>query len=64
MMVLGIFVYVGMEVSFRSQTPLYFGKYGYNVESGILGTAFFDLWIFTGRFFGSVVLNWISARNF
>ncbi len=63
-MVLGIFVYVGMEVCFRSQTPLYFGKYGYNVESGILGTAFFDLWIFTGRFFGSVVLNWISAKKF
>jgi FHS family L-fucose permease-like MFS transporter len=65
-MVLGIFIYVGTEVSFSSHIAIYLsGKYGFDLKTwGILGNTFFFSCLFIGRFLGSVVLNWISAKNF
>ena len=65
-MVLGIFIYVGMEVCISTGVPVYLSKnLGIDLKTwGILGTAFFFICILTGRFLGSVVLNWISAERF
>ena len=65
-MVLGIFVYVGAEVSISSFVPIYLrDSFKINLQTwGILGNSFFFLCILTGRFLGSVVLNWISAQKF
>lgn len=66
MMVLGIFLYVGAEVSVSSGVPILLNnKFGIDLETfGLLGNAFFFLAIITGRFAGSVVLNWLAARKF
>jgi fucose permease len=66
MMVLGIFIYVGTEVSFSSHIPVYLnGKFGLDPKKlAVLGNSFFFIWIVAGRFLGSVVLNWISAQKF
>jgi MFS transporter, FHS family, L-fucose permease len=66
MMVLGIFLYVGTEVSFSSHISIYLsGKFGIEIKTwGILGNTFFFICLFIGRFFGSVILNWIAAKKF
>jgi fucose permease len=66
MMVLGIFLYVGTEVSFSSHISIYLsGKFGIDLKTwGILGNTFFFICLFMGRFLGSVVLNWIAAKKF
>jgi MFS transporter, FHS family, L-fucose permease len=66
MMVLGIFLYVGTEVSFSSHIAVYLkGRFDINVEKwGILANTFFFICLFIGRFLGSVVLNWISDKKF
>jgi MFS transporter, FHS family, L-fucose permease len=66
MMVLGIFLYVGAEVCMSSGIPIYLSNnYGIEIKTwGLLGNAFFFISILTGRFFGSVILNWISAKRF
>ncbi len=66
MMVLGIFVYVGAEVSVSSGVPILLSnKFGINLETyGLLGNAFFFIAIIAGRFGGSIVLNWMDARKF
>ena len=66
MMVLGIFLYVGTEVCIGSRVPKYLeAKFGFDLETwGIMGSAFFFIWILIGRFLGSVVLNWMSAQKF
>jgi MFS transporter, FHS family, L-fucose permease len=65
-MVLGIFIYVGTEVCISTGVPIYLNtKFDFKLETwGVLGNSFFFIWILTGRFLGSVVLNWISAPKF
>jgi len=65
-MVLGIFLYVGAEACISANTPLYL-KDRFTVDLtkwGILGNSLFFVCLLAGRFFGSVVLNWISASKF
>ena len=66
MMVLGIFLYVGAEVCMSSGIPIYLNsEFGIDISSiGIGGVGLFFVSIMTGRFLGSIVLNWISARRF
>jgi MFS transporter, FHS family, L-fucose permease len=65
-MVVGIFLYVGTEVCISSGVPIYLNaKFDVDLKTwGILGSSFFFIWILTGRFLGSVVLNWIAAAKF
>lgn len=87
LMVLGIFLYVGAEVSMSAFLPEFlktrFGFYledmitgmgiktetllsaGINARTlGVLGTGFFFSGLMLGRFMGSVILRWVSARRF
>jgi fucose permease len=65
LMVMGIFVYVGAEVCVRSGVPVYLERFHVDIKTwGVLGTALVDVLLLTGRFSGSVVLNWISAQKF
>jgi fucose permease len=65
-MVLGIFVYVGIEICLSSGVPILLNaRYNIDIKTwGLLGNAFFFVAILTGRFFGSVVLNWIKPATF
>lgn len=66
LMVLGIFLYVGAEVSVSQGVPLYL-KEQFNVnieEKGVLGTGLFFTALVAGRFLGGVILNWLRARVF
>lgn len=65
-MVLGIFFYVGAEVSLFSKIPIYLQEiYDFDLKTwGLLGSAFVVIAILIGRFSGGVILNWISARQF
>ncbi|MCK5821574.1 MAG: MFS transporter [Bacteroidales bacterium] len=65
-MVLGIFFYVGAEVSLFSKIPIYLQEiYDFDLKTwGLLGSAFVVTAILIGRFSGALVLNWISARQF
>ncbi|MBN3034424.1 MAG: MFS transporter [Bacteroidales bacterium] len=66
MMVAGIFLYVGAEVCMSSGIPLFLdARFGIDIRSlGVAGTGLFFLCIMTGRFLGSVVLNWMPAGRF
>lgn len=66
MMVLGIFLYVGAEVSISSGTPILLStKFGIDLKTwGLLGNAFFFIAILTGRFLGSVILNYLQPKSF
>jgi len=66
MMVIGIFLYVGAEVSMSAKLPNFLeAKFDYNIkEKGLFGTLFFFISLMTGRFLGAVILNWISPRKF
>lgn len=66
LMVLGIFVYVGSEVSMSAKLPNYLEtKFNYNIkEQGLFGTLFFFISLMTGRFLGGVILNWLSPKKF
>lgn len=66
MMVLGIFLYVGAEVSISSGTPILLSnKFGINLQTwGLLGNAFFFISILIGRFLGSVILNYLQPKRF
>lgn len=66
MMVVGIFLYVGAEVSISSGVPILLdSKFGIDLETwGLLGNAFFFITIIVGRFAGSLILSWIDARRF
>lgn len=65
MMVFAIFVYVGAEVCMSSGVPIIlkenFGITGFSLW---LSWAIFFLPILLGRFAGSIILNWISAKKF
>jgi len=65
-MVLTIFVYVGAEVSMSSGVPIFLeDQFGIDIKTlGVLGSGFFFLAILIGRFLGSIILNWISAKRF
>jgi len=66
MMVLGIFLYVGAEVSISSGTPILLSeKFGIDLKTwGLIGNAFFFISILIGRFLGSVILNFMQPRRF
>jgi FHS family L-fucose permease-like MFS transporter len=66
LMVLGIFLYVGAEVSMSSGLPIYLqDTFGLDIAKlGLLGTLFFFIALMTGRFAGAIILNWLSAKTF
>ncbi|MEA1874149.1 MAG: MFS transporter [Bacteroidota bacterium] len=66
LIVLGIFVYVGAEVSMASKLPSYLEtNFGLKIEElGVASVGLFFLSIMTGRFLGGLILNWIKARTF
>lgn len=66
LMVIGIFLYVGSEVSMSAKLPNFLEtKFDYDIkEKGLLGTLFFFVSLMTGRFLGGVILNWISPKKF
>jgi len=65
-MVVGIFLYVGAEVSVSANIPLYLKeRFGVDIEKlGLLGTGLFFAALTVGRFSGGVVLRWIAPRTF
>ena len=66
LMVIGIFLYVGSEVSMSAKLPNFLEvKFDYDIkEKGLLGTLFFFISLMTGRFLGGVILNWLSPKKF
>jgi len=66
LMVIGIFLYVGSEVSMSAKLPNFLeAKFDYDIkEKGLLGTLFFFISLMTGRFLGGVILNWLSPKRF
>lgn len=65
-MVLGIFLYVGAEVSMSAKLPNYVAqKFNFDIKTlGLLGTLFFFLSLMAGRFLGGIILNWMKPRRF
>jgi len=66
LMVLGLFLYVGAEVSVSSSIPLYL-KDRFQVDInrvGLLGTGLFFVALTIGRFSGGVILTWIKPAKF
>lgn len=66
LMVIGIFLYVGSEVSMSAKLPNFLeAKFDFDIkEKGLFGTLFFFISLTTGRFLGGVILNWISPKKF
>lgn len=66
LMVLGIFVYVGAEVSVISKLNSYMQtNFGVKLEElGVASIGLFVLFLTLGRFLGGVILNWINAQKF
>ncbi|MHC1736662.1 MAG: sugar MFS transporter [Ignavibacteriaceae bacterium] len=65
MMVLGLFLYVGAEVSMSSGVPILLKeKFGVEGFSLWVSWGLFFLPILAGRFFGSIILSKISAPKF
>lgn len=66
LMVIGIFLYVGSEVSMSAKLPNFLeAKFDYDIkENGLFGTLFFFISLMTGRFLGGVILNWLSPKKF
>lgn len=66
MMVVGIFLYVGAEVSMSAKLPNYLEyKFQFDIEKlGLIGTLFFFLALMAGRFLGGVILNWVPPKKF
>lgn len=66
LMVIGIFLYVGSEVSMSAKLPNFLeAKFEYDIkEKGLFGTFFFFISLMTGRFLGGVILNWLSPKRF
>jgi len=65
-MVLGIFIYVGIEICISTGVPILLSS-NYEIDLktwGLLGNAFFFIAILTGRFLGSVILNWMKPSTF
>jgi len=66
LMVIGIFLYVGSEVSMSAKLPNFLeAKFDYDIkEKGLFGTLFFFISLMTGRFLGGVILNWLPPKRF
>lgn len=66
LMVVGIFVYVGSEVSMSAKLPNFLEmNFDYDIkEKGLFGTLFFFIALMTGRFLGGVILDWLSPKKF
>jgi fucose permease len=66
LMVLGIFLYVGAEVTMSARLPNYLAQqFSFDIKTlGLWGTLFFFLALMTGRFLGGVILNWLSPSKF
>ena len=66
LMVIGIFLYVGSEVSMSAKLPNFLeAKFDYDIkEKGLMGTLFFFISLMTGRFLGGVILTWLSPKKF
>lgn len=66
LMVIGIFLYVGSEVSMSAKLPNFLEhRFGFDIkEMGLFGTLFFFISLMTGRFLGGVILNWLSPKKF
>ncbi len=66
LMVIGIFLYVGSEVSMSAKLPNFLeAKFNYDIKGqGLFGTLFFFISLMTGRFLGGVILNWLSPKKF
>jgi fucose permease len=66
LMVIGIFLYVGSEVSMSAKLPNYLAeKFDFDIKArGLFGTMFFFLSLTIGRFLGGVILNWLSPKKF
>jgi len=66
LMVIGIFLYVGAEVSMSSKIAIFFSdRYGIDLTRiGMLGVGMFFLALTLGRFLGSVILNWVKPGHF
>lgn len=66
LMVFGIFLYVGAEVTLSSKLPNYL-EYAFNFdikETGLFGTLFFFVSLMIGRFMGGVLLTKIAPAAF
>ena len=65
-MILGLFLYVGAEVSINSWIATYLTtQFGFDISSmATLGIGFFFFALMVGRGAGSAILNWISAKKF
>ena len=65
-MVLGIFLYVGAEVCMSTAIPLYLEEqFAIDIKTlGVAGSGFFFIAIMSGRFLGSLILNWIQPKTF
>jgi fucose permease len=65
MMVMGIFFYVGAEVSVSAGIPMYLkDRFGVDINKiGLLGTGLFFLALTIGRFSGGILLNWMKPRT-
>ena len=65
-MVLGIFLYVGAEVSMSSGVPIYLeSEFGVDISTlGVLGAGLFFLMLTIGRFAGGIILNWMNPKKF
>ena len=66
LMVLGIFFYVGAEVTMSSRLPTFL-KHAFQFdikEFGLWGTLFFFLSLMVGRFIGGMVLSRVSPSRF
>jgi MFS transporter, FHS family, L-fucose permease len=66
LMVIGIFLYVGSEVSMSAKLPNFLeARFNYDIkEKGLLGTLFFFISLMSGRFLGGVILNWLPPKKF
>ena len=66
LMVMGIFLYVGCEVTMSSKLPNYLeAQFGFDIkETGLFGTMFFFLSLMVGRFAGGIILNWMAPSTF
>lgn len=65
-MVLGVFLYVGAEVSMNSGIATYLNdKFGLDISStATLGIGFFFTALMLGRLLGAIILNWMNAKKF
>ncbi len=65
-MIFGLFLYVGAEVSINSWIATYLQtQYGFDISSmATIGIGFFFFALMVGRGAGSAILNWISAKKF